>query len=207
MACERWATSAFIVGGLGVLALSVAGALDEAAILSSPPWLHTIFLLGGIWFVFVGFIGFYPTVADSAPRTSTITVGASALGWIALSIALIGATIIDLTTQRSLGDPGPWAPPLLVAAFVLVVLSSLLYAVLTIRTGQPSSTIGLLLLVPFAAILGQVVLLSSKILTGDVLPVAQLILGGFAGLAFIGIGHLLRTEARQSGKSAQRSVT
>lgn len=199
---ERRAPSAFVVGGLGILGLGVAGALDEATIVPSPPWLHTLLLLGGIWFVFLGLIGFYPSVADRAPRLSLAALGASTLGWISLSIALVGATVIVLTTQRPFGDPGPWAPPFLVGAFVLVVISSLLYAIVSIRTGRPSATVGVLLLIPFASILGQAVLLASKILTGDVLPVVQLSLAGVAGIAIIAVGYLLETESSSTGEAA-----
>lgn len=43
---EQWSPSAFIVGGLGILGLGVVGALDVAAIVPSPGWLHAILRLG-----------------------------------------------------------------------------------------------------------------------------------------------------------------
>lgn len=203
---EQWAPTALIIGGLGILGLAVAGALDEAAIVPSPAWLHTLLILGGIWFVFVGLIGFYPIVADRSSRLSLIAVGASALGWLALTIAFVGATVIDLTTQRPFENPGPWAPPFLVGAFILVILSSLLFGIVSVRARWPSRTIGLLLFVPSGAILGQAVLLSSKILTGEVLPVVQLLLAGIAGIAIIAVGHFLRAEPPRASQVSTDST-
>lgn len=197
---EQVAPSAFAIGGLGILGLGVAGALDQAAIVPSPGWLHAILMLGGIWFVFIGLVGFYPTVAQLAPRLSLAAVVTSALGWMALTVALVGAIVIDLTTQRTFEDPGSWAPPFLVGAFVLVLLSSLGYGIVSVRTNRPSRTIGFLLFVPFAALLGQAVLLISKIVAGDVLPVVQLSLAGIAGFAIIAIGVLLKIETSRTGR-------
>lgn len=190
---EQWAPSAFLIGGLGVLGLGVAGALDVTAIAPSPSWLHALLALGGIWFVFIGLVGFYPTVARTAPRPARVAALTSAVGWILLSLLLLGAIVTDLVTQRSLQDPGPWAPPLLAGAFILVLLSSLLYGLVSLRSKHPSQRIGLLLLVPFGAFLGQAILLLSKIVTGDVLPVLQLLLAGIAGVAIAAIGLLLRS--------------
>lgn len=197
---QEWAPSTFIVGGLGIVGLGVAGALDVAGIVPSPGWLHMILMLGGIWFVFIGLIGFYPTVAQTAPRLSFAAVLTSSLGWIALTVALLGAIVIDLTTHRPFAEPGPWAPPFLVGAFILVLLSSLLYGIICTRSRTPSRTIGLMLFVPFAAILGQALLLVSKIMTGDVLPVVQLLLAGIAGIAIIAVGYLLRIESTRTGR-------
>lgn len=198
---EQWSPVAFIVGGIGILALSVAGALDTAAIAPSPGWLHALFMLGGLWFVYIGLLGLYPAIAESAPRLSLSGVVTSAIGWLALTVVLLGSVVIDLTTQRSFQDPGGWAPPFLVGAFVLVLISSLLYGIASVRSRQPSRRIGLLLFVPFATFLGQSVLLASKILTGDVLSIIQLVLAGLAGVALIAIGHLLRTQPARPGKA------
>lgn len=117
-------------------------------------------------------------------------------------MAIVGAIVIDLATQRTFQDPGPWAPPFLAGAFILVLLSSLVYGFISVRLNRPSRMIGLLLFVPFAALLGQAVLLLSKIVTGEVLPVVQLSLAGVAGIAIIAIGYLLRLEATQPDRQA-----
>ncbi len=63
--------------------------------------------------------------------------------------------------------------------------------------------IGLLLLVPVAGWFGQVVLLVSKIATGDTLATAQLVLAGVIAAAIIAAGYLFRTgPARPCGASA-----
>lgn len=191
---EQWSPVAFIIGGAGILTLGVAGALDTATIVPSPGWLHALLMLGGLWFVYIGLLGLYPAIAHSAPRLSLTGVVTSAIGWLTLTVVLLASVVIDVTTQRSFQEPGEWAPPFLVGAFVLVLVSSLLYGIASVRSQQPTRRIGLLLFVPFAAFLGQAVLLASKILTGDVLSVVQLLLAGLTGLALIAVGYLLRAH-------------
>jgi hypothetical protein len=50
-------------------------------------------------------------------------------------------------------------------------------------------------MVPVLAFLGQAILLISKIVTGDVLAVLKLVLGGVIGLVLIGVGYQLRIGA------------
>lgn len=73
-------------------------------------------------------------------------------------------------------------------------MSLLFYGVASIRTGSPSRTVGLLLLVPVVAFLGQAVLLLTKILADSVLAGAQLILAGIMAVALLAVGYLLRSE-------------
>lgn len=204
---ERLSPTAFVVGGVGVLSLAVAGALDVAGIASSPGWLHTVFLLSGLWFIYVGLVGFRTRVADSAPRLSLAGQVLGAVGWAALTVAFLGAVVAALTTQRTFADPGPWAPPFLVGAFVLVLFSFLVYGVASLRTRQPSRTVGVLLLVPVCGFLGQAVLLASKILTGEVLGVAQLVLAGIVALAVIALGSRLRADGDATDSADSRPDT
>ena len=193
-ATSGWSPAALMLGGSGILGLSIAGTLDTTGIASSPVWLHALLFLGGLWFVFVGLLGFYPHLADVAPRLSLGGALTSALGGAALTVGLVGSLAVALTSDVPFGEGPSWGPPLLLGAFVMALLSFLVYGVATVRSERPSRTVGLLLLVPVAGFLGQVVLLASKIATGDTLAALQLVLAGVIAVATIAVGHLLRGE-------------
>lgn len=202
----QWSPAAFVTGGIGLLGISVVGALDVAAVVSTPAWVHATLMLGGVWFTFVGLLGFYPYVADHAPRLSGGGVFTSGLGGIALTVGIAGSIVVALTTGTRFGDGPSWGPPLLAGAFVLALLSFLCYGAASVRTERPSRTVGLLLFVPLVAFLGQAVLLVSKIVTDSVLAGAQLALAGVAAIAVLAIGYLLRTGDTTIGSGEPAST-
>lgn len=201
----RWAPAAFVLGGIGLLGTTVSGSLYVADVVLSPPWLQMGPLLFGMWFVFVGLLGFYPVVAKQAPRLSRGGVLTSATGWLVWTGTLLAAIVVDLTTQRTIVDPGSWGPPLLAGAFVLALLSFLLFGIASTRSQSPSSIIGFLLLVPVAAFLGQAALLLSKIVSGDVSGALQLALAGITAVTLIAIGYLLRTDTEPAASTESRA--
>lgn len=201
---ERWTPAAFALGGLGLLGTTIVGSIDVAGVAGAPPRLAMGPLLFGLWFVFAGLIGVYPQLRSAAPRLSRVGVGTAALAWLLWSGTLLAALVVDLTTARTLADPGPWGPPLLTVGFVLALASFLGYGLAGIRSARSLRRLGVLLLVPVAAFLGQAVLLLSKILTGDVLAVLQLALGGVTGLVLIAVGIHLRSGADDTTRTQSR---
>lgn len=198
---ERWGPTAFVLGGIGLLGTTVVGSLDVAGVVQSSPRLAMGPLLFGLWFVFVGLIGLYPDVGEASPRLSLGGVGTAGIAWTAWTVTMLAAIVVDLTSDRTIADPGSWGPPLLTVAFVLALVSFLVYGIASTWSETPSRTLGLLLLVPVGAFLGQAVLLASKILTGDVVAVLQLGFGGIAAVALCAIGYLLRTDAGEAASS------
>jgi hypothetical protein len=194
-AFEQWGPVGFIVGGLGLIGTTVVGSLDVAGLVQSPPRLAMGPLLFGLWFVFVGLVGLYSPVRDGAPRLSLGGVWTAGIAWIVWTGTLLAALVVDLTSGRTFADPGSWGPPLLAVGFVLALLSFLAYGLGSTRAEHPFRNLGLLLLVPVVAFLGQAVLLLSKIVTGDVLAVLQLVFGGVIGLVLILVGYRLRFSA------------
>jgi hypothetical protein len=189
---ERWCPGGFVVGGLGILGTAVVGSLHVAGIVASPEWIAMGPLLLGLWFVLVGLVGLYPYVAERSPRVSLAGLGTGGIGLIAWSVSIVAAIIVDITSERTFADPGTWGPPLLAVAFILALLSFLAFGIASTRTATPSRTIGILLLVPVVAFFGQAVLLLSKILTGEVIAVLQLGLGGIIGVVLIAVGFLVQ---------------
>lgn len=191
---ERWGPMAFIVGGIGLLGTSVVGSLHVAGIVQSPAWLAMGPLLFGLWFVFVGLVGLYPHVREASSLLSRGGIWTATLGWTIWTATLLAAMVVDLTSNRTFADPGSWGPPLLAGGFVLALLSFLGYGLASTRSERLSRTLGVLLLIPVVAFLGQALLLISKIITGDVVAVLQLAFGGIVGLALIVIGYRLRPD-------------
>lgn len=205
---DRWSPTAFVLGGLGLLGTSVVGSLDVTGVMSTTPRLTMGPILFGLWFVFTGLIGLYPRLGDHSRRLTLAGVWTAGIAWVAWTMTLSAAVIIDLTSERTLADPGSWAPPLLAGAFVLALLSFLFYGLASTRTRRPSRTFGLLLLVPVAAFLGQALLLASKIVTGDVVAVLQLAFGGVIAIVLISLGYLLRSDpATAYGTKTPAEVT
>lgn len=205
---ERWGPVAFMVGGIGLLGTTVVGSADVAGLFQPPPRLVMGPLLFGLWFVFVGLIGLYSFVSEASPRLSLGGVGTASIGWIVWTITLLAAIAVDLTSARSFATPGSWGPPLLAGGFVLALLSFLVYGVACTRSERPSRTFGVLLLIPVVAFLGQAVLLISKIVTGDVIAVLQLGLGGVIGLVLLVVGSRLRSSTEDhSSTESQADVT
>lgn len=202
---ERWSSTAFIVGGVGILGTTVTGSLQVASVVESPPWLQGGPLLFGLWFVFVGLVGFYQYPSESASRLSLGGVVTAGIAWVIWTATLLAAIGVDLTSQRSFVNPGSWGPPLLTVGFVLALVSFLLYGLASVRSEQPSRTLGLLLLVPVVAFFGQAVLLISKILSGEVLSFLQLALGGVIGIALIAVGYRLVTGADSTTSTEART--
>lgn len=201
---ERWGPAAFIVGGAGILGTTVVGSLDIVGVVPTTPRLAMGPLLFGLWFVFGGLIGLYPRVADQSPRLSTGGLWTSGVAWVAWTVTLSASILVDLTSERTLADPGSWGPPLLAGAFVLAVLSFLVYGIASTRSGVPSRTVGFLLLIPVAALLGQAVLLVSKIVTGEVVAVLQLGFGAVTAVVLFAVGYLLRSETGEAPRSESR---
>lgn len=190
---ERWGPAAFVLGGVGLLGTSVVGSLDVAGIIEAPPRLAMGPLLFGLWFVFVGLLGYHRRVADVSPKLAQGGGLTAGIAWTVWTVTLLAALGVDLTTSRTLADPGSWGPPLLTVAFVLALLGFLCYGIASVRTEHPSRTLGVLLLVPVVSFLGQAALLASKILTGEVVATLQLAFGALVAVVLIAVGYRLRS--------------
>lgn len=201
----RWCPAAFVVGGIGILGTSVVGTLDVAAVVESTPRLAMGPLLVGLWFVFVGLVGFHPRVADGSPRLSRFGVWTSAIAWVLWTTTLLATIGIDLTSGRTFATPGSWAPPLLVGAFGLALLSFLAYGIASTWSERPSRRLGILLLIPVVAFLGQAILLGSKILSGEVIAVLQLALGGVTAVVLVVVGYRLRHDTGEAAGGEARA--
>lgn len=192
---EKVAPFAFLVGGLSILIDVVLVALDNFDVMTQPEWLNPVLGLGGIWVVLIGLVGYYSLVARPAPRLALGGLLASAVGWIALTVGLGWAIVLDLTGQGTIAEGPSFGPQIFVSALALALLSFLLYGVASERTDRPSRTLGLVLLVPFVAFLVLILLfLGSNVLQIDPPEGVPIAMFGLAALGLMAVGYVLRSE-------------
>lgn len=191
---ERWSPVAFSIGGSAILIDVILQSLSTVTSVSVPGWVNILFGLGGIWALLIGLIGFYTLVADSAPRLSLGGVVTGAIGWVALTVGLGWAIILDLTTQTTVAEGPPLGTQIFISALILALLSFLCYGIASSRTYSPSRTVGLLLLLPFVAFLVLILFFFGSNLYGIEAPEGvPLALFGIAALGLIAVGYALRT--------------
>lgn len=184
---ERVGPVAFSLGGLAILMDVILQFVSSGSV---PGWLNILLGLGGIWVVLIGLIGFYPLVAESAPRLALGGVMTGAIGWVALTVGLGWGIILDLTTQTTIAEGPPLGTQIFMSALILTLLSFLLYGVASSRTDTPSRTVGLALLLPFLAFLMLMVFFFGNNLYGIEPPDgAILTLFGIAALGIIAVGY------------------
>lgn len=189
---EQWSPIGFIVGGLGTLIGVALLVLDTVTALTVPELVISVFTIPSYLALFaVALPGFYPYIADKSPRLARGGIVAVAVGLLSLVVTIGGSIVLDLLGVSGFMEEGP-----LLAGFFLMLVAFLLgivlYGIASVRTGEPSRAIGVLLVLvvvePGTALLNDLVGVDIGI------NVAYLTLG-FAGVAFLAIGLLLRTAA------------
>lgn len=177
----KWSATAFVVGGIARLlnlALSNLGVFIEA---TSPEWSRDLTLLIAFGAAYIGLFGLYPWVADRAPRLSRAGAVLAGLAGVAILISVLGKYLHGASEP-----PGP------LKVLPLIYLlgsprSFLLFGIASWRTRLPSRTVGLLLLLAFAAFIVLVAGIFSQI--GMLLRLSALI---FA-VAMLALGYVLHT--------------
>lgn len=144
---ERWSATAFIISGVLWLADTVLLGLELMNIYAHG-LLNGVFILAALLMTMVGLLGFYPRLADRAPRPALATaiVGAVAAG------GLVVAFVWVLGTIALAGVSSP--PPVFI---FLPFLALGLFALLGLWIDRPSRTVGLLLLAYLGTLVGAFV--------------------------------------------------
>lgn len=186
---ETWSTTAFLVGGLlWLLDTTLLGIelFAGVSILGTPGPLNPILYLTGTVAACVGLLGFYPELANHAPRTARVASGIVAIAGATISVSLFWFVSVTILNQP---DP-PFA--LLVLSILGVALGFVLFGVAGVRTGVPSRTVGSLLLAVVAAIVGWIAL--GLVVYGGSPPAwTSPAVGAVMSLLLLVIGYTLRT--------------
>lgn len=191
-----------MLGGLGFL-LSLALLLVDAMSAVTVPEMALSVVVVPSFFALcvVALPGFYPYVADASPRLALAGVVAGSVAGATITFETVTKTVLHVLGIIGFTEDGP-----LVAGFFLLLfaffLSLLFYGVASLRSGEPSRLVGLLLLLivvePGSALLNDVAGLDFGI---AVLYVTLAV----AGAALFAIGYQLRGAATRDGRAESAS--
>jgi hypothetical protein len=184
---EKGAAPAFIIAGVAFLVGLVLTVQDAVSVLNT---LSAFLAAGALLTTFVGLLGMYPRLDDSAPRLALVGVLAAAVALVSVTTLLayvVGSALLLGTPMQ--GEIGI-APVLFLLGLVTAGLSFLTFGVASVRTRVPSRTVGMLLLIPAVAWPGYMAV--DRLLPGDIrfLP---LVVFAVVALVLLAIGYLLRT--------------
>lgn len=186
-AVEQWSPTLFLIGGALLVGHAVVQGIKAFTDLAPPP---DVFVTTGHLVALVGLVGLYPVLVDRMPTVARAAVAVTAIplaGWVVMT----GAQLLTVAgIVSSLTDPLPGS--LLMLVPVSTILTYGLFGVATLRVGEGSRTVGLLVLAPAALI---VVLLVDSAITG-VSPLDGFLVGSGLALSMLAVGYRLRTWDR-----------
>ena len=199
---ERWSPIGFIVGGGGFLISLALLVVDTMSAVTVPEIAVSVVVIPSLFALTVfAFPGFYPYVADGSSRLALAGLVAAVVGAATITVMTVGKVALHVLGVIGFTDEGPLVAGLFLWA-VAFFLSVLFYGVASLRSGEPSRLVGLLLLVivvePASTLLNDVLGLDFGI---AILYVTL----GVAGLALVLIGYSLRSAATSSGRAESAS--
>lgn len=189
---EQWSPVGFVVTGVGFLGAVALLVADTVAAVTISELLVSVFVVPSLLALFlVGLPGFYPYVADASPRLALGGVVAAIAGGTIVAVMTGAKIALDLLGVVGFTEEGPLVFGFILA-FMALFLSVLFYGVASTRSGEPTRTVGLLLLLiivePAAVIVNDLV----GIDVGVVVAFGTL---GVAGIAFLAIGYILQGKS------------
>ena len=203
---ERWSPIGFIVGGTGFLVSLALLLVSEMSAVTVPEIVLSVVVIPSLLALTVFALpGFYPYVADASPRLALIGGVAGFVAGAVMAFQLVAKSALHVLGIIGFTEDGPLIGLFFLLMFALF-LSVLFYGLASVRSGEPSRLVGLLLLVivvePGAALLNDVL--------GFDFGIAILYVTlGVAGLAMFLIGYSLWDAATASDRveSASEMMT
>jgi hypothetical protein len=167
-------------------------AVDTVETVSVPELAISVFVLPSLLvLLLVGLPGFYPFVADGSPRLALGGVAFATIGGVIIAVTAVGKLALDLMGIIGFTEEGPLVVGFFITMFSFF-LSVLLYGVASVRSREPSRIVGLLLLV---IIVEPAVVLLNDVFGIDLGIVVAFLSLAIAGMTFLAIGYLLRTDS------------
>lgn len=190
---EQWSPTLFLLGGGLLLGHAAVQGITVFTDLAPPP---DVFVTTGHFVALGGLIGLYPILVDRTPRLAraagVVTV-VPLVGWLVMTVTQF-LTVAGVVS--SLIDTLPGAVIMLVP--VSTLLTYVLFGVATLRVGEGSRIVGVLVLAPAALI---VALLAGSALT-DASAIVGLVVGSGLALTMLALGYRLRTWHRPINRRA-----
>lgn len=176
-----------LVGGTLMVGHAVTLGMQAFTNLSTPP---DLFGPTGHLVALVGVLGLYPVLTD---RTATLVRAASAVG----ALAIVSWAVMGVTRTLTVAGVVSGVSDVLPGVFFLIVFGStiltyVLFGVATLRVGDRSWVVGLLVLAPGALILAA--LMASII--AQVTALTGVVIGSGLSVSMLVLGYRLRTWGR-----------
>ena len=199
---ERWSQIGFMVTGVASLLSLALLLVGEISAVTVPEIVLSVVVIPSLLALTVFALpGFYPYVADASPRLALIGGVAGFVAGAVMVFQLVATSALHVLGIIGFTEEGPLIGLFFLLLFALF-LSVLFYGLASVRSGEPSRLVGLLLLVivvePGAALLNDVLGFDFGI---EVLYVTL----GVAGLAMFLIGYSLRDAATASDRAESAS--
>lgn len=184
---EQWSPTLFLIGGALLVGHAAVQGIKTFTALAPPP---DVFVTTGHLAALVGLVGLYPVILDRMPKLSRAAVAVIVVplvGWLVMTVTqfLAVAGIVS-----SLADALPETVIMLV--LVSTILTYVLFGVATLRVGEGSRIVGLLVFVPAALF---VVSFVASAITGASDLIGFIFGAGFA-LSMLALGYQLRSWER-----------
>lgn len=201
---EPWSPIGFLAAGVGFLIALVLLVVDQVVTVTIPEIFIAIFAVPSFFALTVlALPGFYPYVAEASPRLALAGVVAAIVGAASLTLTTVGKIALHFLGVIGFTEEGP----LLAGFFLLLIaffLSVLFYGLASTRTGEPSRSVGILLLV---ITVEPAVTLLNDLLGIDVALFTAFATLGVSGLAFVAIGYILRRGSVSNSRAEPAGET
>lgn len=186
---------AFLAAGLLWLGFVGISAYERHVLMNRHQyiWLTEVLLPVGWLCAYIGLLGFYPRVADVAPRLSRASGSLVIVGIVSLLIERGGAVVLGFISDRPFWEVITGLEPLYAIVMATTFLGFLLYGVASVLTQIPSRTVGGLFLAPIALLSTHLVSIAV-----DGLGNSVLFQFGMIALVMIALAYVLRFTPTKS---------
>ncbi|MFC6784525.1 hypothetical protein [Halobaculum halobium] len=146
---------------------------------------------------FVGLLGLYPALADQNPRIASAGAVFAVFGLVGGTFATGGNLLLLIGV---LSELPAWLAPLQLPLLIGIVFGFLTVGLASLRTSVMPRRVGVLLLIPAAVFVVNIVRVGTL---GSTTPIwAPFVLGSGQALALLGIGYSLRAVAFPADSAA-----
>jgi hypothetical protein len=193
---EQWTDTVFLAAGVSWLGATVFLIINRflGGIGTIGLVLEAVFYVSALMGLAVGLLGFYSRVNEQSPRLALVGVAAAALAVLGFVGMLVWSVLGIVLAAVSLPADG-----LFFLLLILLVIGFLVFGEISVQSGVPSRTVGVLLLGIVAAFVGF--LAASAFVGTDPPDWLPAIGGGIFTVITLAIGYVLRTESQSTGRT------
>lgn len=190
---EQWSPTLFLVGGALLVGHAAVKGIKAFTDLAPPP---DVFVTTGHLIALVGLVGLYPVLVDRTPRVARAAVAVAVVPIVGWGVMTVARLLAVAGTVSSLNHVLPGA--LIVLVVGSTILTYGLFGAATLRAGEDSRIVGILVLAPAALF---IMLLVDAATTGAS-ALDGVFIGGGLALSMMALGYRLRTWDHRTAHAA-----